>query len=114
MSMTATEAAEQAIEQTRSRARAAYERYPRFRMLVQSTVAHEINKHGPIDPDRAMRAAHDIATAVGATLLQRIYENDAELAEQKAMADHYRKIAEEALAVRPMPVFLARDAAAKD
>ena len=81
----------------------AYHRDIRFRAIVQSIVAREMNAHGPIDPDRAALAAHDIATAVAATLLQTIYEEDAELREQKAIADRYRQLAEGALLVSSAP-----------
>lgn len=104
-----SEAAMTAIEQMEARERraiAAYNKDIRFRNIVQSLVAHEINKYGEIEPDRAALAAHRIATAVAASLLQAIYEDDAELTAQKALADRYRGIVEDALLVRPAPMFL--------
>ena len=99
------------IQRRGATAAEAYDRDYRFRNIVQSIVAHEMNAYGPIDPDRAALAAHRIATAVAATLLQTIYEGDAELREQKAMADRYRKIAEGALMTsNSPPAFLVQNA----
>jgi len=85
-----------------------YRRDARFHSIAASIVAHELDKHGRIDPDNADREAYDIATAVAAKLLQTIYEEDAELSAQKAIADQYRKLAERALMVSPVPPILVQ------
>lgn len=92
--------------ETAMRAAEAMFRERRFAALVHSVVSQAVHKHGRIAPDDADRGAYDLATEVAAILLQTIYENDAELKAQKALADEYRKIAEDALDLSPMPLFI--------
>lgn len=77
---------------------------PRFRALVDSTVAEAFNEHGRIDPDRPERDAHSIATWASALLLARIYEQDAELKAMRAERDGFRTLAENAFNSLPRPL----------
>lgn len=89
----------------------AYHRDQRFRSIVQQIVAYALNKHGPVDPERADREAHDIAQDVCAMLLRAIYEEDAELRAVGAERDRFRKIAEDALGLMPPRLFIPKPAA---
>lgn len=100
---------EDKVTALRGRAIDAYTREARFAVLVREVVARAMRDYGPIDPE-ASRAAHDIALDAAAILLKAIYEEDGELAAQKEIADRYRKLAEEALAVAPPKLFVGRPA----
>lgn len=76
----------------------------RFRALVDSTVHEAFTEHGRIDPERAERDAHEIATWAAALLLARIYEQDAELRATREERDNYRALAENAFASTPSPM----------
>lgn len=74
-----------------------YNKDARFRMLAMNCVAAAMNEHGPIDPEQATQAAHDIALQAAVVLLQRVFEEDAELNAMRIECDRYRKLAEKAL-----------------
>lgn len=81
----------------------------RFRAIVQSVVSAAMIEHGRIDPDRAGRAANEIATKACAILLETVFRDDAELNAQRQMAESYRKLAEEALVRSPHPpIFIGK------
>lgn len=105
MSDTATEAGE-AIS------RRAIERYrndARFRAVANYIVHRAMKEHGRIDPEYADEAAFRIAERATVLLLETIFENDAELKAQRELADHYKKMAEGALMITPLPgPFLAK------
>lgn len=84
-----------------NRAIAQYRTDQRFRAITDSVVYRALQDHGPINPERATRAVHDIATTIAALLLQQIYEGDAELGAMRAERDRYRELAERALAAAP-------------
>lgn len=88
-----------------------YRTEARFRATVQSVVAQAMQKHGRVDPHRADHEAHDIATEVGAILLQTIYDEDAELNGLAHERDHFRAIAEQVLLASPHPLRLVNKAA---
>lgn len=81
-------------------------RMNRSRMMAMSCVADALAAYGEIDPDDARQAAHDIATHATVTLLQRIYEGDAEIATLRIERDHYRKLVEKALLTAPARLFV--------
>lgn len=103
--MTAVEEAER-IQKAWRDAVENYRRDARFAAIAQSCVAAAMHAYGEFDPRDAYRAASHIATDACALLLQRIYEDDAELKEQKAMADKFREMALEGAALRPMPMVI--------
>lgn len=85
------------------RERQARERYhtdPRFRAIVQSVVHDALERH----PQFQNREGHDLGVDMAATLLERIFVEDAELQAQRALADHYRKLLEEGLAFFRVPL----------
>ena len=51
----------------------------------------------------------DIALETAALVLQTIYEEDGEIAALKAMVDQYKRMAERALAIAPMPPVFTED-----
>jgi hypothetical protein len=83
-----------------------YRTDPRFRMMVDSCISLARQDHGLIDPEKAERDAHEVATLATALLLARIYHEDAEIRALRAERDQYRKIAEEALLCSPAPSIL--------
>lgn len=91
--MSAQEQMERAFE--------AYRKDQRFRMIADSCVAMAHQEHGRVDPERADRAVNDIATRAVVLLLQRIYEEDAELNALKWERDQYRRLAEDSLKFTP-------------
>lgn len=92
---------------TEQRAIDAYNKEARFRMMVQSVVAFAMNERGPVDPDRADADAHDIATLAAVTLLQRIYDEDAELSALRQHNAVLTKMVEELSIFSPPKVLLA-------
>lgn len=97
--------AEDALEALRKRSVSAYRASMRFHAMTQAIVARVLQDHGPIDPERAEREACDIATATAAMVLQMVYEDDAELRNQKAEAERYRQLAEDAIVTHNKPPF---------
>lgn len=89
------------------RAVALYREDPRFRAMAQSTVSLVMGEHGPVDPGRADREAHDIALTVAITMLARVYWEDAEIADLRRERDMYKQAAEKFINVSPLPAFLA-------
>lgn len=79
-------------EASRKRAIHAYRNDVRFRAMAMSVVAEALHNHGPVDPEYADRDVSRIATDVAAIVLQRIYEEDAELGRLKAERDQYRSL----------------------
>lgn len=73
------------------------EKDARIRALIYATVAFVLNDHGPVDPERADREAHDIALATATILAKRIYDGDAELHALRAERDLYKDITERGL-----------------
>ncbi len=94
--------------QVMERAFASYQKDRRFRAIAQSVAMDVMADHGPVDPDDADRDAHDIALTVAVRMLQRIFEEDAELMAMRMERDRYREIAENALLVSP-PSIILRD-----
>ena len=79
-----------------------YRKDARFHAIALSCVAAALRDHGRVDPERADRAAHDIALAAVVLLLQRVYTEDAELAAMRIERDYYKKLAMEGLLSRPI------------
>jgi hypothetical protein len=96
-----------------NRAIAQYRTDQRFRAITDSVVYRALSDHGPINPERATRAVHDIATTIAALLLQQIYEGDAELGAMRAERDRYRELAEAALLTVP-PRLTIKDEGGKE
>jgi hypothetical protein len=97
---------ETATAQLQAIHRKAVERYrkdARFAHIVKSIVAKVMSDHGPVGPDRADREAYDIAERVAAMVLESLYHEDQELGHQRALADHWQKLAEDTLALSPRP-----------
>lgn len=97
-----------ATETLRDRATFAYRHQVRFRGMVDHIVNQALNEHEwyLCDPKRSRRDLAEYAQDVAAQVLKLIYEEDAEIARLTQERDHYKKLAEEALAVRPMPMFI--------
>ena len=85
-----------------------YRRDRRVAMLVDSSVATARGKLGRyINPENADEEAMNIARTACAILAERIFTEDAELHALRMERDHYKKIAEEALLLRPpQPIFV--------
>lgn len=83
-----------------------YRSEQRFAAQVQQIVAYALNRHGPINPDRAERDAYDIAMTATAMLLRTILEDDAELRAMKQQVNAYRKMAERSIALSPVPLVI--------
>lgn len=94
------------IEERSKRARRAHMHDLIFNRHVQHVVAFAMQKHGPIDPDHASHHAYNIAMEVAALLLKTVYEEDAEVRMLVAERDRFRKLAEDALSIRPPPMFI--------
>jgi hypothetical protein len=62
-------------------------------MLAMSCVAYAMQEYGPIDPERAERAAHDIANLATGLLVSRLYLEDSELREMKEENERLRELA---------------------
>lgn len=78
----------------------------RFKMLVDGCVVEARRECGPVDPDHAERAAYEQARYAAALLLARVYDEDGELAAMRAERDHYKSLAEKALALQPAVPFV--------
>lgn len=82
----------------------AIERYrsdPRFRALA-ITIAHRAKaEFGRIDPERAERDGMELAIQVAMMTMEAFYQEDGELAAQRQIADHFKALAEQALAISP-------------
>jgi hypothetical protein len=94
----------------RERSRHAYRNEHRFNQVVQTVVFRQMHEYGPIDPHEAPRAASEIATAACAFLLQRVYEDDAELKEWKRIAERMQKLALDSAMLSPQRVMVAKGA----
>ena len=87
-----------------------YRNDARFRALAMSTVSRAMHDHGRVDPYKADRDACDIATTACVVLLETIFQEDAELNAMRRERDEYKKIAERALALSPIPpIFLTKE-----
>lgn len=86
------------------KARERYDRDQRFRAIVQSVTHDVLERH----PNMQNREGCNLAEDMAATLLERVFSEDAELTAQRTMADRYRKIAEDVLALAPPRMFLAK------
>ena len=88
-------------QSTSHRAVAADNRDARFHAVAQSVVSQVLAERRPIDPDTAERDVHDIAVEVAVLLLQRVFEEDAELRAARFERDQWKAIAEQAVKFRP-------------
>lgn len=102
---TAMQVYDDQIQERSKRSHRAYQHDVIFHQHVQQVVAFAMQKHGPIDPEEAELAAYEIAMEVAALLLKTVYEEDSEVRMLAAERDRFRKLAEEALAVRPPPMY---------
>lgn len=105
---TAMEVYDDQIEGLRRRAISQWEVDQMFHQTVRQAVALAMQRHGPIDRRDADRAAHDIATDVAAIVLKAVYEDDGLVKQLAAERDRYRKMAEEAISLRPQPMFIPK------
>lgn len=92
------------MELATKRAIDSYNKDARFRILAMSVAAQVMHDHGPIDPERADREASEIARMVAILMLQRIYDDDAELASMREQRDHYKKVAEQLALLSPVHI----------
>lgn len=95
------------------RAAEMYELDPRFRALTQSCVAMARGEQGPVDHERPEQDAYEIAVRACMLLLARVYTEDAELVAIRAERDHYRRLAEKSLMLRPMPQIILKEQASQ-
>ena len=79
-----------------------WQRDRRLHAIVLSSVASAMQEHGPVDPERADRDAHDIALKAALLAVTRIVEEDAELKHARMERDAFRKLAEETISLSPM------------
>jgi hypothetical protein len=93
------------------RAQKLFEKDARARALAMSCVAYAMKEYGPIDPERADHAAHDIASFAVNLLISRVYLEDTELREQKELADRYKELALKTAASSYPPRMVNLDAA---
>jgi hypothetical protein len=93
------------------RAQELFEKDARARALAMSCVAYAMKEYGPIDPDHADRAAHDIASFAANLLISRLYIEDNELREQKELAERYKELAFKTAASSYPPRMVKFDAA---
>lgn len=107
---TAMEVYDDQIEERSKRAHRAHMHDVIFNVYVRQVVAFAMQKHGPVDPERPERDAYEIAMEVAALLLQTVYEEDAEVKNLVAERDRYRKLAEDALLLRPPSMFIPTQA----
>lgn len=82
-----------------------YHNDQRFRAITQSVVHEAMREYIDRNPDADYREAHRLAEKVAAIMQERLFNEDAELTTQRQLADHYRKIAEDALALSPQAPF---------
>ena len=80
-----------------------YERDARFRMQVTSAVTRameECRQH--VDEENLrMRDVHEVATRAAIQALKDAFDGDVEIAHLRIERDHYKKLAEDALLMRP-------------
>lgn len=85
-----------------------YERDARFRMQVTSAVARameECRQH--VDEENLrMRDVHEVATRAAVQALKDAFDGDVEIANLRIERDHYKKLAEDALLMRPAVPFI--------
>lgn len=87
----------------------AFDRYKndiRFRQMAQAMVYNAMYEHGPVDPEKAERDAHDIALTACVNMLELVYQEDAELGRLRMERDRYRKAVETYVVSTPLPMFL--------
>jgi hypothetical protein len=80
-----------------------WERDARFHALALSAVAKALRKHGPIDPERAEREAHDIAIDAVVNVLASVYTDDAEISALRMERDAYKEQALKFATLGPLP-----------
>jgi hypothetical protein len=82
------------------------EKDARMRMLAQACVAFAMQERGPVDPERADRDAHDIASLAAHLLVSRIYVEDTELRQLKEENERLRDQIFEAARTTPPKLVL--------
>jgi hypothetical protein len=70
-----------------------FEKDARTRALAMSCVAYAMQEYGPINPEKAAQAAHDIAGLATGLLVSRIYLEDTELRELKEENERLKELA---------------------
>lgn len=75
---------------------------PRFRRMVDASVAWARDEAQAFNHDRPERSAHELAILACALLLARVYDEDGEISMAHAERDHFKRIAEEGLHLRPL------------
>jgi hypothetical protein len=80
----------------------------RMRALAQSCVALAMQEYGPVDPERADRDAHDIASLAAHLLVSRIYTEDSELRGLKEENERLRQMAFETARTTPPKLVVTR------
>lgn len=83
-----------------------YRNETRFRAYVQSIVARVMKDHGPVDPEKADRDAHDIALTVGAMMVETMFQEDGELANLRLERDALRELLEKQVGLSLAPPML--------
>ena len=94
----------------------AYRKSARFHAVCNSIVSQEMQLATRAlddverEPWRAREVCDRIAIGVAARVLQTIYENDAEIAQWRQLAERMTDTALEIGSLRPMPIVVQKDA----
>ena len=80
-----------------------YQRDARFRMQVMAAVAQAMDEcRKYMDEDNLrLRDVHEVATRAAVQALKDAFDGDVEIANLRIERDHYKKLAEDALLMRP-------------
>lgn len=100
--MTDYETATEQVHRINAKAIELAQRDLRFRRLVDVAVAKAMSDHGRVNPERAERDAHRIATNAAMTVAALILEGDAELVAAREERDHYRNLAINGMNLKPI------------
>ena len=87
-----------------------YERDARFRMQVMAAVAQAMDEcRKYMDEDHLrLRDVHEVATRAAIQALKNAFDGDVEITHLRIERDHYKKVAENALLMRPAePLIIA-------
>ena len=81
----------------------------RFRRIIDGMVSLALTsvRHIEPEPDQLDRDRYEVAIRAASLVLAQIYEGDAEIVTLRAEVAHYKKVAEHATMISPMPIFLA-------